>query len=144
MAFDGLGKAFNAKNVSIWIDNPSLSEVINTYDLSTKKITGRNRIETRGGIGDFWGGQLLEVTFEAVITADLFLVLDTLNTLNARNALPLTDMRVLNENLGGVGGDDITEDFQGEIPDIESFAVDVGYKWVKVKIIIRNGTYSAV
>jgi len=142
MVFDKLAEAFNGKNVRLLLTDGTLNEDFNLYNLSKKKTTPRNRVQTRGGAGDFYTAQLREITYETVVTEQMFKYLDTQSTLNSRSALPATVCQVISDSLSGVGADDMTENFTAEIVDLEDFSIDGNYYWVRVHMIIRPGSYS--
>jgi hypothetical protein len=142
MVFDKLAQAFDGGNVRILLTDTGLQEIFNCYNMTKKKTTPRTRVDTRGGAGDFYGAQLREVTFETVVTKDLFLYIDTNSDRNARGALPAIAGQVIADSVSGNAADDITETFNVEIPDLEDQSIDGNYYWIRVHMIIKPGTYS--
>jgi len=140
MAFNDLAKAFSGNNVRLLLTDSGLDEVINMYNMRKRKITPRNRVDTRGGVADFWTNQLLEITFESVITKDLYLFLNTNTNLNTRTVLPLIVAQVLSDSLSGLVADDVSEDFSAQIYELEDLSINGSYWWIGVKMIVRNGT----
>ncbi len=141
MVFDKLAEAFNGNNVRLLMTDSGLNEDFNLYDLTKKKTTGRNRVNSRGGAGDFYSQQLREVTYETVITKQMFLYLDTQSDPNTRGVIPATVMQVLADSLDPVAND-LQEDFTAEIIDLEDFSIDGNYYWIRVHMIIKPGTYT--
>lgn len=140
MPFADLSKAFSGNDVSLLLTDSGLDEVINMYNMRKKKITPRNRIDTRGGVGDFWTNQLLEITFESVVTKDLYQYINTNSDLNSRTVLPLIVMQILGLSVSGLVPDDVTEDFSAQIYELEDISINGSYWWIGVKMIVRNGT----
>jgi len=127
MAFPDLTKAFNGKNVRLLMTDSGLDEVLTMYNLRKRKITPRNRIDTRGGVGDFATNQLLEITYESVISKLLYQYLDTNSNLNSRTVLPTIVMQILAESDSGIMADDIQEDFSAKIWELEDLSIDGSY-----------------
>lgn len=142
MVFDKLLEAFNGKNVRLLLTDSGLQEDFNLYNMDKKKTTPRNSVETRGGRGDFWGAQLIEITYETVVTEQMFKYLDTQSTLTAANNLPKVVGQIISDAANGVGADDMTENFTFQLPDLEDFSIDSNWRWIKVHMIIVPGTYS--
>jgi len=140
MPFNDLSKAFSGNDVSLLLTDSGLDEVVNMYNMRKRKITPRNRVDTRGGVADFWTNQLLEITFESVVTKDLYQYLDTNTNLSARTVLPLIVMQVLALSQSGLVPDDVTENFSAQIPELEDLSINGSYWWIQVKMIVRNGT----
>jgi len=140
MAFPDLAKAFNGKNARLLLTDSGLDEVLTMYNMRKRKITPRNRIDTRGGVADFAANQLLEVTFESVVTKLLYQYLDTNTNLNSRTVLPSIVMQILAESVSGLVGDDIQEDFTAKIWELDDLSIDGSYWWIQVKMITINGT----
>lgn len=141
MVFDKLAEAFNGKNVRLLMTDSGLQEDFNLYDMTKKKTTPRNRVQTRGGAGDFYAAQLREVTFETVITKQMFNYLDVRSTLNSRSVIPDTVMQVLADSLDPVAND-LQEDFTAQVIDLEDQSIDGNYWWIRAHIIIKPGSYS--
>jgi len=141
MVFDKLAEAFNGQNVRLLMTDSGLQEDFNVYNMSEKKTTPRNRVQTRGGAGDFYTAQLREVTYETVITKQMLNYLDTQSTLNSRNVIPDTVMQVLADSLDPVAND-IQEDFTAQVIDLEWVSIDGNYWWVRVHMIIKPGSYT--
>jgi len=142
MVFDKLAEAFNGNNVRLLLTDGTLNEDFNLYNMTKKKTTPRTRVDTRGGASDFYAAQLREITYETVITEQMFKYLDTQSTLTTRSALPATVCRVISDSRSGVGADDMTENFTAEIADLEDQSIDGNYYWVRVHMIIKPGSYS--
>lgn len=142
MVFDKLAEAFDGNNVRLKMTDSGLQEDFNLYDMTKKKTTPRNRVSTRGGAGDFFGAQLREITYETVITKQMFNYLDTQSTLDSRNNIPSTVMRIDSDSLDSGGTNDLQEDFTAQILDLEDQSIDGNYWWVRVHMIIKPGTYS--
>jgi len=140
MPFNTLAEAFSGNNVSLLLTDSGLDEVLNMYNMRKRKITPRNRVDSRGGVADFWTNQLLEITFESVVTKDLYQYLNTNSDLNARTVLPLIVMQIIGLSVSGVVADDVTEDFSAQIPELEDLSINGSYWWIQVKMIVRNGT----
>ena len=145
MAFPDLSKAFNGKNVSLLLTDSGLDEVLTMYNMRKKKITPRNRIDTRGGTADFASSQLLEITFESVVSKLLYEYLDTNSNLNARTVLPTIAMKIIAESQDGtivesVPIHDVQEVFSAQIWELEDLSIDGSYWWIQVKMITINGT----
>lgn len=140
MPFANLSKAFSGNNVSLLLTDSGLDEVVNMYNMRKRKITPRNRIDTRGGVSDFWTNQLLEITFESVVTKDLYEYLNTNSDLNSRTVLPLIVAQILALGVSGLVPDDVTENFSIQIPELEDISINGSYWWIQVKMIVRNGT----
>jgi len=118
MVFDKLAEAFNGKNVRLLMTDAGLNEDFNLYNMTKKKTTPRNRVQSRGGAGDFYAAQLREIDFETVITKQMFVYLNTQSTLNSRSVIPNTVMQVLADSLDPVAND-LQEDFTAQIVDLE-------------------------
>jgi len=142
MVFDKLDKAFNGRNVRLLLFDVSLNEDFNLYNMTKKKTTPRNRVHSRGGAADFYGPQLREVTYETVISEQMFKYLDSNSNLTVRSTLPQIVGRVISDSVSGVGADDMTEDFTFQILDLEDQSIDENYWWVRVHMIIVPGSYS--
>lgn len=140
MPFNNLSKAFSGNDVSLLMTDSGLDELVNIYNMRKRKITPRNRVDTRGGVADFWTNQLLEISFESVVTKDLYQYLDTNSDLNARTVLPLIVMQVLALSQSGLVPDDVTENFSAQIYDYDTVSINGSYWWIGVKMIVRNGT----
>jgi len=140
MPFADLSKAFNGKNVRLLMTDSGLDELVNVYNMRKRKITPRNRIDTRGGVGDFASSQLLEIKFESVVTKDLYEYLDTNSNLNARTVLPTIVMQILADSQSGLVPDDITEDFSAQIWELDDLSIDGIWWWIGVTMITLNGT----
>ncbi len=141
MVFDKLAEAFNGKNVRLLMTDSGLNEDFNLYNLTKKKTTPRNRVQSRGGAADFYAAQLREVDYETVITKQMFLYLDAQSNLNSRSVIPNTVMQVLADSLDPVAND-LQEDFTAQIVDLEDQSIDGNYWWVRVHMIIVPGSYS--
>jgi len=141
MVFDKLDEAFNGKNVRLLLTDSGLQEDFNVYDLTQKTTTPRNRVSTRGGVGDFYAQQLKEITYETVVTKQMMLYLVQQNTLTSRSALPPTVSQVSADSLDPVAND-LQEDFTAEILDLERNSIDGNYWWVRVHMILKNTTYT--
>ena len=141
MVFDKLAEAFNGKNVRLLLTDSGLNEDFNLYRLNKKKTTPRNRIDSRGGVADFYTNQLREITYETVITKQMLNYLETQSTLTSRSAMPQTVCRVSSDSLAGAA-DDLQEDFTAEIIDLEDESIDGSYWWVRVHMVIKNTTYT--
>ena len=142
MVFDKLAEAFNGQNVRLLLTDSGLNEDFNLYNMTKKKGHPRNRVHSRGGAKDFYGPSLREVTYETVITEQMFKYLDSNSELNTRHAMPQIAGQVISDSLSGVGADDMTENFTFEIADLEDQSIDENYWWVRVHMIIVPGTYS--
>ena len=142
MVFDKLDEAFNGQNVRLLLTDSGLQEDFNLYNMTKKKTTPRNRVNSRGGAGDFYTAQLREITYETVVTEQMFKYLDTQSTLTSRSALPKVVGQVISDSLSGVGADDMTENFTFQIIDLEDQSIDGNYWWVRVHMIIVPGSYS--
>ena len=142
MPFANLSKAFSGNNVSLLLTDSGLDEVLNMYNMRKRKITPRNRVDTRGGVADFWTNQLLEITFESVVTKDLYEYLNTNSDLNSRTVLPLIVAQILSLSVSGLVPDDVTENFSIQISELEDISINGSYWWIQVKMIVRNGTVS--
>lgn len=142
MVFDKLGEAFNGRNVRLLLTDSGLQEDFNLYNMTKKKTTPRNRVHSRGGAKDFYGPQLRQITYETVVTEQMFKYLDSNSNLNTRNALPQIAGQVLSDVLSGTVAKDMQEDFTFEINDLEDQSIDENYWWVRVSMIIVPGTYS--
>ncbi len=142
MVFNKLDKAFNGRNVRLLLTDGTLNEDFNLYNMSKKKTTPRNRVHSRGGAADFWGPQLREVTYETVISEQMYKYLDTNSNLSTRSTLPQIAGRVISDSVSGIGADDMTEDFTFQISDLEDQSIDENYWWVRVHMIIVPGSYS--
>ncbi|KKN76247.1 hypothetical protein LCGC14_0372730 [marine sediment metagenome] len=140
MPFNNLSKAFSGNDVSLLMTDSGLDEIVNVYNMRKRKITPRNRVDTRGGVADFWTNQLLEITFESVVTKDLYEYLDTNSDLNARTVLPLIVMQILALSQSGLVPDDVTENFSAQIYDYDALSINGSYWWIGVKMIVRNDT----
>ena len=140
MAFPDLSKAFNGKNVRLLMTDSGLDEVLTLYNMRKRKITPRNRIDSRGGVGDFASSQLLEIKYEAVISKDLYEYLDTNSNLNARTVLPTIAMQILADSTSGLAPDDIQEDFSAKIWELEDLSIDGLWWWIGVTMVTINGT----
>lgn len=140
MAFPDLSNAFNGKNVRLLMTDSGLDEVVTTYNMRKRKITPRNRIDTRGGVGDFASNQLLEIKYESVISKLLYQYLDTNSDLNSRSVLPTIPMQILAESDSGLVADDIQEDFSAKIWELDDMSIDGTWWWIGVTMITINGT----
>jgi len=141
LVFDKLDEAFNGKNVRLLLTDSGLQEDFNLYDMTQKRTTPRNRVQSRGGAGDFYASQLEEITYETVVTKQMMLYLNTQNTLTSRSAMPATVCQVLSDSLDPVAND-LQEDFTAEILDLERNSIDGNYYWVRVHMVIKNSTYT--
>lgn len=142
MVFDKLLEAFNGKNVRLLLTDSGLQEDFNLYNMDKKKTIPRNRVITRGGAGDFYGPPLRKVTYETVVTEQMFKYLDTNSEPDSRSALPKVVGQVISDSTSGVGADDMTENFTFEIVDLEDFSIDDNWRFVRVEMIIVPGSYS--
>ena len=142
MVFDKLLEAFNGKNVRLLLTDGTLNEDFNLYNMTKKKTTPRNRVDSRGGAADFYGSQLREVIYETVVTEQMMKYLDQQSTLNSRSVIPDTVAQVISDSLSGVATDDMTENFTVQIIDLEDQSIDGNYFWVRVHMIIKPGSYS--
>jgi len=142
MVFDKLLEAFNGQNVRLLLTDSGLQEDFNLYNMDKKKTIPRNRVTTRGGAGDFAGAPLRKITYETVVTEQMFKYLDTNSEPTSRNAMPRIVGQVIADSLSGVGADDMTENFTFEIWDLEDFSIDGNYRWAKVEMIIVPGSYT--
>lgn len=140
MVFPKLDEAFNGNNVRLLLTDSGLQEDFNLYNMTKKKTTPRNRIDSRGGAGDFYAAQLREITYETVVTEQMFLYLNTQSTLNARSVIPGTVCQVISDSVDGAS--DLTEDFTAEIIEMEDNSIDGSYYWVRVHMIIKPGSYT--
>src|SRR5690349_11836425 len=102
MTLGNLAKAFNAQNVKLQITG---SEIITIFNITKLKDHPINRINSRSGAADFPSNPLIEVTFDAIVSKDVYTTFDTANTLNSRGVLPLTAFTVIGQNIGGSSGD---------------------------------------
>lgn len=139
MVLGNLEKAFNAQNVKLKLAS---NEFVTLYNIRKKKSHPRNRVNTRVGAADFYSHPLIEITFDAVVSKDVYSAFTALNLLDARGALPLGAFTVLGENLGGSGGDDISVTFSARVPDLEDVAAEAGHYVIRPTLIIKNSTYS--
>ena len=142
MVFDKLGEAFNGRNVRLLLTDGTLNEDFNLYNMGKKKTTPTNRVHSRGGAADFYGPQLREITYETVVTEQMFKYLDTNSDLSTRSTLPQIVGRVISDSVSGVGADDMTQDFTFQILDLEDFSIDENYHWIRVRMRIVPGSYS--
>lgn len=142
MVFDKLAETFDGGNVRILLTDTGLQEIFNCYNMSKKKTHARTRVDTRGGARDYYADTVREVTFETVVTKDLFLYIDSNSDRNTRGALPGIVGQVIADSVSGAGADDITEDFTCEIPDLEDQSIDGNYYWIRIHMIIKPGSYS--
>jgi len=142
MVFDKLDEAFNGRNVRLLLTDTGLQEDFNLYNMTKKKTTPRNRVHSRGGAADFFGPQLREITYETVVTEQMFKYLDSNSNLNTRSALPQIVGQVLSDTISGTVAKDMVEDFTFEILDLEDQSIDENYHWVRVHMIILPGSYS--
>lgn len=140
MPFPDLSKAFNGKNVRLLMTDSGLDEVVTLYNMRKRKITPRNRIDTRGGVGDFASSQLLEIKYESVISKLLYQYLDTNSNLNSRTVLPTISMQILADSDSGLVPDDIQEDFDAQIWELDDLSIDGIWWWIGVTMITLNGT----
>jgi len=120
----------------------TLNEDFNLYNMTKKKTTPRNRVHSRGGAKDFYGPQLRQITYETVVTEQMFKYLDTNSNLSTRSTLPQIVGQVISDSVSGVGADDMTENFTFEINDLEDQSIDENYWWVRVSMIIVPSTYT--
>lgn len=141
MVFDKLAEAFNGGNVRLLMTDAGLNEDFNLYNMTKKKTTPRNRVDSRGGAADFYAAQLREITFETVVTKQMFNYLDTRSTLNSRSVIPDTVMQVLSDSLDPVAND-LQEDFTAQVIDLEDQSIDGNYWWIRVHLIIKPGSYT--
>lgn len=141
--YDGLDKAFNSKNVMLQIataaTGSTYKDAIMAYDITTKKSVRTNTVETKGGVGFFFGARIIGVTFETIIVKDVMTILNTANTPVAYK-LPIHNMKVLATALDA---STITETLKAYVTDIESFAItDTLYYWAKVTLMIPPANYA--
>ena len=138
MTLGSLAKAFNAQNVKLSISG---SEVITIFNVTKLKDHPINRINSRAGAADFPSNPLIEVTFDAIVSKDVYTTFDTAATLSSRGVLPLTPFTVVGQNIGGVAGDDITITFSAIVPHMEDLAPERGAYTIRVTLRIANSTY---
>lgn len=144
-----LNKVINAQNVKLKIGptadseeaEGSQQEWITMYNIRKRKSHPNNRINTRGGAVDFWSDPLWEITFEGLVSKDIFDKLEALCTLDSRHKLPVEDFTMVGENIGGQSGDDTKVQFNGVIPDLEDFAGADGQYAIIATLRIDNTTY---
>ena len=142
MVFDKLVETFNAQNVRLLLTDSGLQEDFNLYNMTKTKTNPSTRVNSRGGAKDYYTATIREVTYETVITEQMYKYLDTNSDLTTRSALPQIVGRVIADSTSGVGGDDMTEDFTFEITALSDQAIDANYWWVRVTMRIVPGTYS--
>ncbi len=142
MVFNKLIETFNAQNVRILLTDTVLQEDFNLYNMTKTKTNPSTRVNSRGGAKDYYTATIREVTYETVITEQMYKYLDSNSDLTTRSALPQIVGRVIADSTSGVGGDDMTEDFTFEITALSDQAIDANYWWVRVTMRIVPGTYS--
>jgi len=142
MVFDKLLEAFNAQNVRLLLTDSGLQEDFNLYNMTKKKTNPVNRVNSRGGAADFYTATLREITYETVITEQMFKYLDLNSDLNSRSALPKVVGQVIADSISGVGADNMTENFTFQILALEDQSIDGNYWWVRVTMRIVPGSYT--
>lgn len=142
MVFDKLVETFNAQNVRILLTDSGLQEDFNVYNMTKTKTNPSTRVNSRGGAKDYYTATLRDITYETVITEQMFKYLDTNSELTTRSALPQIAGQVIADSTSGVGADDMTEDFTFEITALSDQAIDANYWWVRVTMRIVPGSYS--
>ena len=140
MVLGDVSKAFNAQNVKLKLGS---NEVITIFNINKSKDHPRSRTNTRAGAIDFYSFPLIQVTFDAVVTKDIFDAFAALNTLDSRSNLPDGNFTVFGENLGGSAADDITATFSAEVPTLSDIAGENGNYLIRCTLIIKNSSYSA-
>lgn len=143
MTYGVLANAFNANNVRLWISGLSpTNELITLFNIQKTKSNPRLRINSRVGAADFYAAPLISVTAEAIVSKDVFQLLDGLSTPNARGALASTQMAVYGQNLSGNTSNDITTQFFAAVSDLSDIANENGTYTVRFTLIIADSTYS--
>ena len=142
MVFDKLVETFNAQNVRLLLTDSGLQEDFNLYNMTKTKTNPSTRVNSRGGPKDYYTATLRDITYETVITEQMYKYLDSNSNLDTRSALPQIAGQVIADSTSGVGADDMTEDFTFEITALSDQAIDANYWWVRVTMRIVPGTYT--
>ena len=133
-----IAKAINAQNVLLYLGTPEAITIFNITKVNDFPI---NRINSRQGAADFPSNPLREITWDAIVSKDLYDTLTTLTTLSARSVLPLQACTLVGQSIDG--SSDITATFSAIFPHMEELASDRGAYTVRVTMRIANSTYSA-
>lgn len=138
MTVGNLAKAFNSQNVKLQIGG---SEIITIFNVTKLKDHPINRINSRSGAADFPSNPLMEVTFDCIVSKDVYADFDTASTLNSRGVLPLTAFTIIAQSISGSSPDDITINFSAIVPHMEDLAPERGAYTIRVTLRIANSTY---
>jgi len=141
MVFDKLAETFSGQNVRLLLTDSGLQEDFNVYNMTKTKTNPSNRVNSRGGAKDYYTQTIREITYETVVTEQMFKYLDTNSDLTTRSALPQIVGQVIADSLAGAA-DDLTENFTFEITALSDQSIDGNYYWIRVTMRIVPGTYT--
>lgn len=132
-----LSKVINANNVKLKLGANEYISIFNTDIAKTHPIS---HVATRSGAVDYFGAPTIDVTFEALVTEEVYKSFDALATLSARGALTYSAMTLLGENIG-VSGDDLSITFSACLPVFQASAPRDSYYAIRGTLRIKNSTY---
>ena len=135
-----LANAINAQNVQLLIGT---NTAITVYNIRHSTDLPVNRTNTRSGAIDFYSYPLIEVTFDATVSKDIYDALEALTILNSRGVLPNQAFSIIGQNISGNTLNDITTSFTANVRSLVGIAGPTGNYAVTCTLRILNSTWTS-
>ena len=131
-----LDNAINAQAVILEVNGTD--EIVTIHNITRRKIHPVHRTNTRGGARDNFSWALIELEFSCLVTKDMSVIFDALNTLSSRSALTEEQFTLTGLSLSGAANDDIVGPFDAVVPDYTRDAPEVGDYTARIKLRIQE------
>jgi len=132
-----LDDAINAQAVILEVNGTD--EIITIHNVRRSKSHPIHRTNTRGGPRDQYSWSIIELIFNCLVTKDMSVIFDALNSLDSRSALTEEQFILTGLSLSGVAEDDVVGPFSATVPDYTRDAGEVGDYVATIKLRINEG-----